>query len=227
MNKIIVRNYYLIFLVVLFSVVCGVCISDSIWDIKHFPDSHDYLMQAQFDIFTQEFWFPTPQPWITPRPFAVPLFYKLVGAHIPAIIVMQKMVHFLSALLFCLAVSRYLNVALLKYLLALCICTIFCWWNILGWTQQGLSESLSFSLLFIWISTLLFYFSSGLKPMLLGIHIIVTFLFGFTRDNWPMMLLFFYLMCLILFLFYERRNVKPFGLLLLGDTRKTPPYPPV
>lgn len=212
------QNLYVPFFFALFFSACCVSLNDpthdKIWE--GFPDSKSYLYQSKLDIGTEEFWFPGFSYNLVPRPFTVPLLYKLAGSEPQQIIILQKTFHFFSGFILCCALSLFIRKKYLKYLLGPAILLIFCWWNILGWTQQLLSESLSFSFLFIWISSFLFYIRYNRFSYLL-VHILITILFSFTRDSWPVVLIVFYSMIsLVFYLFHNRKMNHTLMLFLLS-----------
>jgi hypothetical protein len=183
-----------------------------IW--RSFPDASNYVFQSKMDISTVEFWFPSFQLYLTPRPFSVPLLYKLAGSEPQQIICLQKVIHFLAGFLLSVSVGMFMRHKVLKFLVPLALCIIFCWWNILGWTQQLLSESLSFSFLFIWVSSLLIYTKFN-RPGFLIFHIAITIIFSFTRDSWPAVLIVFYIMLSFVFYFYHNLKMNVSLLLFL------------
>ena len=83
----------------------------------------------------------------------------------------------------------------IRILMMLAVYFLMSWWNILGWTTQVLSESLSMSFLFLWLASFL-WLSKRREKWILALHILITLLFCFTRDPWIYILLCFYLMVL-------------------------------
>ncbi len=206
-------------IIFLFSIYL-ICALISIQDPTHekiwepFPDTRNYVDQSNNSILSAEFWFPVNSPTLVPRPFTVPLLYKLVGGEPENIIVLQKAVHFLAGLLLSLSILLFINTALIKYLTGLALLPVFVWWNILGWSQQLLSESLSFSLLVIWLSTFLFYMRyRGIAYLIT--HLIFLVLLAFSRDSWPMALIFFYGVHGLFDFLFNRRLVKATSLMFL------------
>jgi hypothetical protein len=181
---------------------------------KLFPDSYDYLTQAKMDFFSFNFWFPAKTKDFYPRPFTVPLIYKMIGGDVSLIVMWQKIIHFFSAALLCISVSLFIRKQILKYLLSAFVCVVFCWWNILGWSQLLLSESLSFSFVWLWISSLLFWIRFQTK-FTLSVHILCVILFLFTRDSWSYVLIFFYGLSLITAYGFSKNLLRPTLVLLL------------
>lgn len=210
------NSIFYAFVLLLFISVSLVSIHDAYYydQWKLFPDSYDYLAQSKMDFFSFNFWFPAKTEGFYPRPFTIPLIYKMIGGDVSLIIIWQKIIHFLSAVLLCISVSLFIKKQFLKYVLALFICVAFCWWNILGWAQLILSESLSFSFTWIWIASLLFWIKFNTRLTIL-MHILSTLLFLFTRDSWSYMLIFFYVSGCITAYLFSKNLLKPMLVLLL------------
>lgn len=210
------NTIFYVFVLLLFTSVSVVSINDAYYydRWKLFSDSYDYLTQAKMDFFSFNFWFPTKAKDFYPRPFTVPLIYKMIGGDVSLIVIWQKIIHFLSATLLCISVSLFIKRQILKYLLSLFICIVFCWWNILGWAQLILSESLSFSFTWIWISSLLFWIRFQTK-FTLSVHILCVILFLFTRDSWSYVLILFYVLGFIMAYLFSKNLLKPMLVLLL------------
>lgn len=204
------------FVLLLFASVSLVSINDAYYydRWKLFPDSYDYLVQSKMDFFSFNFWFPSKTKDFYPRPFTVPLIYKIIGGDVSLIVIWQKIIHFLSSTLLCISVSLFIKRQFLKYLLSVFICIVFCWWNILGWAQLILSESLSFSFTWIWISSMLFWMRFNTKLTFL-LHILSALLFLFTRDSWSYVLILFYVLGFITAYLLSKNLLKPMLVLLL------------
>lgn len=204
------------FVLLLFISVSIVSVNDAYYydRWKLFSDSYDYLTQAKMDFFSFNFWFPAKTKDFYPRPFTVPLIYKMIGGDVSLIVIWQKIIHFLSATLLCISVSLFIKRQFLKYLLAVFICIVFCWWNILGWAQLILSESLSFSFTWIWVSSLLFWIKFNTR-LTFSIHILSVLVFLFTRDSWSYVLILFYVLGIITAYLFLKNLLKPMLVLLL------------
>jgi len=172
------------------------------------PDAYDYLHLSQVSLLDKEFYFPHTTPQYTSRPFTVPLIYKIALSNPDIIIPVQKFFHALGAFLMVFAVSLFLSRDVVKYFFMVCTYLLMGWWNIAGWATIILSESLSLSLMFCWIASFLIFVNKQ-KIFLLGIHILTAVLLSFSRDTWPYVMLFFYVLCCCLFFVCERSLFKP------------------
>jgi len=186
---------------------------------QKYSDGWDYLSQSELPFFSSEFFFPSADDLtkFDARPFTIPLIFKLCGQNVVAIIIVQKLLLALSALLLALSLFLYVPKKWVKYLLVASIFTLISWWNILGWTKMLLSESISISLLFTWLGSFIWYFK---KPsyLRLSLHFVIMVLFSFTRDNWPYFLFLFYGMILLIAVLWNRKILKhtllAFGLII-------------
>jgi hypothetical protein len=158
---------------------------------KEFNDPGDYLQQSRIPLTSLEFYAPHQQGTFFPRPFTVPLFYKLAGSKPETIIQMQRVIHSLATLFLAFALLLIINRLWVQILMVFSIYVLMSWWNIIGWTAQLLSESLSVSLLLCWIASFLFIIEKKRWYFVL-LHMLITILFSFTRDTWPYILLLFY-----------------------------------
>jgi hypothetical protein len=172
-----------------------------------FADTKDYLRQSKLSPLSGEFYLTRPSENFYPRPLTVPLLYKVAGSRPETIIQMQKYFHCLSVFLLVSAIMLFISSAGIRILMMLAVYFLMSWWNILGWTTQILSESLSMSFLFFWLASFL-WLSKRREKRILALHIVITLLFCFTRDSWIYILLCFYLMVLILVLFSDKSLLK-------------------
>jgi hypothetical protein len=182
------------------------------WEI--FSDVKDYLHQSTLSLGSKDFYAGKPEPNYYPRPFTVPLFYKLAGSKGESIVKMQKFMHSLAAFVLVYALLLALKTGLVRYLAIFLIYFLMSWWNILGWTTQLLSESLSLSFLFLWIGTFLIYCYKR-TPWFLVIHCLITILFSFTRDSWPYILLLYYILIVIIFWLWNKPLLKGAVIMLI------------
>jgi len=166
-----------------------------IW--QGYSDPYDYMYQSTVSLFNIEFYNPAKSAQYYPRPFTVPLFYKMANGNPTLIIVMQKFIHALSTFFFASVIILYLKNNFSKIIFIFSWYIFMTWWNISGWDNTILSESLSLSLMFMWFGTFLLYVKIK-KTSTFIFHICITILFSFTRDSWPYILLIFYLSYFIL-----------------------------
>ncbi len=143
------KRKYIIYSLILFGfifftyVILDIPAIDPIWNL--FADPQDYLRQSKYSLFSKEFYIPEPAQWFTPRPFTVPLFYKLAGSEPEQMLYLQKIFYCLSVGVFVVSVLRYVTHYFLQLLVSLALFFFFTWWNIVGWSNNILSESISFS----------------------------------------------------------------------------------
>lgn len=174
-----------------------------------YGDPYDYLYQSEIPLTSRMFYFPEKVDNFYPRPFTVPLFYKMVGSQPDHIILMQKIVHALSAFFLCMVIFQYLQKVYTKVLFAVFWYLLMSWWNIMGWTHTLLSESLSMSFGFLWLASFLLFFRKKNGYTFL-VHVVVTVLFSFTRDSWPYILLAFYGL-FTGYAFFREKSMRSFG----------------
>ena len=183
-------------------------------DWNRLTDPTDYLHQSKISLLDKEFYLPQKADNFDPRPFTVPLFYKMCHSDTNAIVRMQMFMVSFSAFFLVMAFITLMDKNSAKYLLMLGVYLLVSWWNVLGWSTLVLSESLSASLLFCWLASLLFLYKKKTFNWVL-LHAAITVLFAFTRDSWPYVLITFYGgMCLLL-LVLKQRDVKNYAAMLV------------
>ena len=175
-----------------------------IWNF--FPDQNDYLRQSQMSLLSKSFYMPEPAQWFTPRAFTMSLMYKLAGSDPVNMFYFQKILYCFAVMLFVMAVSLLLEHPVLKLLAGVSLLFFFTWWAIVGWSNNILSESVSFSWFLIWAAFIVFYVKT-LHQWLFVLLFPVTLLFSFTRDTWPYLLLLFHGMLMLLFVI-KKQNVR-------------------
>jgi hypothetical protein len=205
------KSRFLNWLTVITSCVCFYWFCDI---ILHFPplepvwqvfgDCEDYLDQSEMALWSIDFFIPSPHPGFYPRPFTIPLFYKLAGSDPESIVWMQKIVYCMAIGVFVnsfliLIKNKLIRIAVLPFLYY-----FFTWWVIVGFTENLLSESLSMSFLFLWIAGLILciYFKNRYTLVLV---LFISTLFSFTRDTWPYIIL---LANALLLAVYYRKDVR-------------------
>jgi hypothetical protein len=180
------------------------------WDSRkwlEFSDTEDYLAQSKIPI-TREFWAPHHSGSFSPRPFTVPLIYKLAGSEPVSIVLLQKYIHCLSTWFLVFSLLLLINTTVFRYFLMISVYILMSWWTIAGWTNQILSESLSLSFLFCWIASFILAWKKR-KWYFWVVHILIMILFSFTRDTWPYMLILWYPLFSFSAFLWERSLLKP------------------
>ena len=169
-----------------------------------YGDPYDYLHQSKEPLSDINFYFPQKTSQFYPRPFTVPLFYKMADSDPDRIIQLQKFFHSLSTFFLCYVLLLFLRKTYSKIIFVIFWYLLMSWWNILGWTHTLLSESLSISLLFFWIASFLLFFHKR-TIVYIVFHILITILFSFTRDSWPYILILFYAILTLIAIIWERK----------------------
>jgi hypothetical protein len=173
---------------------------------RAFGDAYDYLFQANLPLFSFHFFFPESIAFSS-RGFTVPLFYKIVDSDPEKIFMLQKIMLSTSLCLFVASVFPFLKYNGLKIFFA---CVAYCyvlWWNLLGWTTLVLSESISISLFFCWLASLLFVFGKRHK-LSVALHCLAIILFSFTRDSIPYLIVFSNFFVLFICFFWQKMYIK-------------------
>ncbi|MCX6280434.1 MAG: hypothetical protein NTU51_00545 [Bacteroidetes bacterium] len=181
------------------------------WDSRkwlEFSDTGDYLSQSKIPLNTREFWAPHHSGTFYPRPFTVPLMYKLAGSEPERIVIMQKYIHCISAFFLVFSLLLLITTEVFSGFIMICIYMLMSWWTISGWTNQILSESISISFLFLWIASFILAWKRN-KWYYWIFHLVIMVLFSFTRDSWPYILVSFYLLVAFTAWFYERPLLIP------------------
>ena len=203
-NKLPNRINFILFIVTLFLSLM-VKFDPSIW--KGYDDTADYIHQSHQSLLDKSFYFPERKANFSPRPFTVPLFYKIASSDPDTIILMQKILHALATFFLGYTVLLFLRKTQTKIIFIVSWYLLMSWWNILGWTNMLLSESLSISFMFLWIASfLLVFYKRTTIPIFF--HVLLTILFSFTRDSWPYILIIFYAMFAIIALKWDRKMLK-------------------
>jgi hypothetical protein len=174
-----------------------------------FPDVNDYKIQSQADLTSSDFYSPKPGAWFSPRPFTVPLFFKIADADPFKMVLLQKFTYCVCVISLLLAILAFITHFWLKIIVQYSLLFFFTWWNIVGWSNLPVSESLSISFMFLWFSSILFYYK---KQSALNIIFLIasSFFLSFTRDTWPYIILLF---CLL--------NIFISKFLFIGSTKKS------
>ncbi len=206
MNKISCFNLFnFVFFVLITFLSLTIPVDNVKWQV--YSDTHDYLHQSRMPLTDLEFYVPSKQSNFYPRPFTVPLFYKICGSEQPNIVIAQRIVHFLSAFFLAYALSLFISTSVLKYIVATSLYLTLSWWNILEWTMIPLSESLSLTFLLCWLASFLLLLNKKNTSSFI-IHVLFTLLFSFTRDTWPYILVVFYCIFVLIFFIWQKELLK-------------------
>lgn len=205
-----IKKHYPVYLNLILAVVSlwmllKIEVTREIW--ANLCDPYDYLEQSKKPLDSQDFWVPEKKDMFYPRPFTVPLFYRIAGSLPENIIVMQKIMHYLAVFLIFAAISLFIRKKGIQLILLFSWYFLMSWWNIMGWTNSILSESLGISMFFIWLASFLYLFQKK-KTIYFVLHILCTILFSFTRDSWPYFLILFYLSVLLVVWFFHKKEQR-------------------
>jgi len=183
----------------------------SLWG--EFSDTYDYIAQSKIPLTDKDFYFPQKTANFYPRPFTVPLFYKLASSNPALIIPAQLFFHTLSTFFLVFSLLLFIKRDYTKILIILFVYALMSWWNVLGWSITLLSESISFSFMLLWIASFLTLLKKR-TPGFLILHVIIAVLFSFSRDSWLYFLIPFYSIVLFFSFFWDRIMVKKYLILL-------------
>ena len=210
-NKLPNRINFLLFIVALFLSLL-IKFDPPLW--QGYDDAYDYIHQSHQSLLDKSFYFPERKANFYPRPFTVPLFYKMGNSDPETIIIMQKNLHAFCTFFLGYVVLLFLKTTQSKIIFLISWYLLMMWWNILSWTNMLLSESLSISFMFLWIASfLLVFYKRKILPIIF--HVLIILLFSFTRDSWPYILIIFYGMFTIIALFWDKKMVKNSVIFLL------------
>ena len=155
---------------------------EPIWEA--FNDPSDYLYQSHKDLYSLDFYAPEPTPFFSPRPFTTSLFYKLAGSDAYKMIMLQKLTYSFCAIIFALIFIFFIRSVILKICTFYLLLFFFSWQNIVGWTDNVLSEPYSNALLFLWLGFFMLFVKYN-NWIITILFCSITVLFSFTRDTWP------------------------------------------
>ena len=148
-------------------------------------DTESYLKHSRVSLLNSDFFFGKTLFYegIDNRPFIIPLFYKLLGENLRLIVIWQKLFQCFSVFFFTLCFLPVLVNKYVRLFFVFLMFFLFSWWNIRGWTNLVISESLSISFFLVWVGSLVLY----LKNNGVGYYILLvvaTICFALTRDHW-------------------------------------------
>lgn len=164
-------------------------LNHDIW--RGFSDVYDYLRQSELELSVLNFWIPEYSAGFYPRPFVVPLFYKVLFQNPDYIVRFQIVFHWLAVFYTASVLLVFFRNKISEVLFLIGWYVLMQSWFIIGWNFLLLSEGISFSLMLIWMSSLLQLLRKWRTWLFLA-HIFITILFSFTRDSWPYIILLTY-----------------------------------
>ncbi len=186
----------------------------SVDDWKELADPYDYLHQSKISLLDKEFYFPHKTDTFSPRPFTVPLFFKLCGSNPDTIVRVQMVLVAFSAFFMVAAFMLLMEKNSARYFLMAGVYLLVGWWNVLGWSTLVLSESLSTTLVFCWLASLLFLYKRNNWGWWL-LHLVIVILLAFSRDSWPYVLIAFYGGFCVLWWWFKQPGFKKYAALLV------------
>jgi hypothetical protein len=185
---------------------------EPIWDA--FGDPLDYHYQSHMDLYSLDFYAPRPTSFFSPRPFTTSLFYKLADSDPYKMIMLQKLTYCFCVILFALIFIFFIESVILKILTFYLLLFLFSWQNIVGWTDNILSEPTSNSLLFLWIGLLMLFVKYN-NWIITILFCSLTLLFSFTRDTWPYIILISIFSIMIFDFFQNKLHIYKSGFTFL------------
>jgi len=178
-----------------------------------FGDPYDYLAQSKLSLTDKNLYCPPANIGFNGRPFTVPLLYKIADSDPVRIITLQEFLNALSSFFLVAVLLLYINRNYLKYIAIVSIYLLMSWWNILGWSINLLSESICLSLTFAWIASFLLLYRKRTKWYLV-LHLLITLLFSFSRDNCPYIIVLLYSTLVIGGWLWDKAYLKQYLVLL-------------
>ena len=159
-------------------------------DIRFSDDSKTYIQQSKILISNLSF-------FNCCKPFTTALFFKIAGSKPNNIIFYQQLFSVICWTFLGFSFSCFIKNRLLVPLSIIVFSMASLWWNVGGWNNVILSESVFFSLFALWLGLffLLFHFMDRIWLVFLSI---VSLFFAFTRPDVPFFLMSFVLIFIIL-----------------------------
>lgn len=203
-------NYFHYFHKAIFAVflygILTIPYNPSLW--QGLGDPYDYMRQSQLPLTKSDFYFPKFHSGkFYPRPFVVPFIYKIAETNPEKIVVANKLLLCFAAYLIVITLLPFIKYVFIRYLSALLIYALMSWWTIAGWTNVLLSETISCSLLFIWIASIV-RIIKNFNWGNISFFFITSFLLAFTRDTWSCIVLLFSITFLMLIFFFNKSDIK-------------------
>lgn len=177
--------------------------NEGLWNF--FPDSNDYITQSKSSLLSLDFYSPKPAQWFSPRPFTIPLFIKFAGSDPFTMLYLQRCFYCVCVLVLVLVLSCFITNNFLKIIFQLLMLYFFTMWEIVGWSNNVVSEFMSTSLMFLWFAIIILYYKKPDILRFIGL-IIVSILLSFTRDTWPYIILVFAVLNFIVFKLQKKHS---------------------
>ena len=144
-------------------------------EVRQFPDTPVYTAIASLS-----FW--NPHFWVGPRPWTVPLFYKLLGNHPTSIALFQLSLSIISWGLLAFFVARAVRLSRLKPIVFGIILLFSLSAEIILWDGIMLCDSISLSLMALFIAGWL-WLLEGWDLRKVALVVTLAFLWSFTYDT--------------------------------------------
>lgn len=182
-----------------------------VWD--SFGDPGDYRFQSTKPFFSFDFLSPLPSKLHASRPFTTAFFYKIAESNPYKMIMVQKLTYVFCTIIFSYSFIYFIESFVLKIVSFYLLLFLFSWLNIVGWTNNILSEPTSNSLLFLWFAVLIFYIKQN-NWLVTFLFCLVSLFFSFTRDSWPYIILLATIIILGGNLFFNKKDLLKNGVVL-------------
>lgn len=192
------------FLYFSYLIICTIT-TEPIWN--SFPDSNDYIAQSKNSLFSLDFYSPPPNPKFSPRPFTIPLFLKMASSNPFYMVLFQRIFYCLCVLIFILTITVSIINPYLKVLYQFLLMYFFTMWDLVGWSDNVLSEFLSTALMFLWFSAIILFYKKPNRISTVFLIVISLFL-SFSRDTWPYVIVMFAIINFIIFKLTKKRAFK-------------------
>ena len=150
-------------------------------------DSHAYLRTSKLSLLDKGF-------YINGK-VTILFFYKLAHSNPNIIILIQKILYALASTFLAISTLLLIKENLSKSIGFMLVLLFTFWWNIIGWNNIILSESIAHSFLFLWLATYILMVKYRSK-VIFFFHLIIALLFAHTRDQWIILMIIFYFISL-------------------------------
>jgi hypothetical protein len=163
-----------------------------------FGDTPDYFSIASQSLFSSSF-------WISSKPPVAPLFFKILGSNPDRIMAVQFWLSILSWGILAMMVARLVHVLPLRVLAFMIVLGFSLNQNIIMWDPIILSDSLSLSLLALFLASGLWLLLEWKWYKVAGLAL-VSLLLAFVRDTYAYWLLLIGISLLVLLFFTDQRG---------------------